>query len=121
MKELFRTYGLILMLLVSAASAWAANDCTGYNPDKHPDHYCDCKSSTQLSMLPFDVQVNDSIWFKGSSNLFLKGFTAYLYSDCDVNFDIYQSCVAKAPLYSVTIPKNQARDVSAETIKQKLE
>ena len=121
MKELFRTYGLILMLLVSAASVWAANDCTGYNPDKHPDHYCDCKGSTQLSMLPFDVQVNDSIWFKGSSNLFLKGFTAYLYSDCDVNFDIYQSCVAKAPLYSVTIPKNQARDVSAETIKQKLE
>lgn len=121
MKRFYQIYLLCIVLLASATSVLADTNCTGYKPT-HPDHYCDCKYNiSQLATLPFDVQVTDSIWFKASSNLFINGFTAYLYSDCDVNFDIYQNCISLTPLYSVTIPKNQARDVTAETINQKLE
>lgn len=121
MKRFYQIYLLCIVLLASATSVLADTNCTGYKPT-HPDHYCDCKYNiSQLATLPFDVQVTDSIWFKASSNLFINGFTAYLYSDCDVNFDIYQNCISHTPLYSVTIPKNQARDVTAETINQKLE
>lgn len=121
MKRFYQIYLLCIVLLASATSVLADTNCTGYKPT-HPDHYCDCKYNiSQLATLPFDVQVTDSIWFKASSNLFINGFTAYLYSDCDVNFDLYQNCISHTPLYSVTIPKNQARDVTAETINQKLE
>ena len=121
MKIFGKFYVLVFALIVNTICAFADTDCSGYKPT-YPDHYCECKNdASQLGYLPFDVQVNDSIWFKCSSNLFLEGFTAYLYSDCDVNFDIYQNCTSNKLLYSVVIPKNQARDVTAETIKQKLE
>ena len=76
------------MSLASMACVLADNNCFGYLPI-YPDHYCDCRAAKQLGMLPFDIQVTDSVWFKCSAGLFLNGFTAYLYSDCDVNFDIY--------------------------------
>ena len=121
MKIFGKFYVLVFALIVNTICAFADTDCSGYKPT-YPDHYCECKNdASQLGYLPFDVQVTDSIWFKCSSNLFLEGFTAYLYSDCDVNFDIYQNCTSNKLLYSVVIPKNQARDVTAETIKQKLE
>ena len=111
----------LLLFLAKTVVLSAGTDCAGYKPS-YPEHYCECKNNTKhLGKLPFDVMVTDSIWFDCSSNLFTKGFTAYLYSDCDVNFDIYQNCTSSEPLYSVVIPKNQARDVSAESIKQKLE
>ena len=109
------------MLWASIGCVVADTNCNGYNPS-YPNHYCDCENKqTRLYALPLDVMVNDSIWFKTSSSLFTNGFTAYLYSDCDVQFDIYQKCLSQEALYRVTIPKGQARDVTAESIKQKLE
>ena len=110
----------MLLFLAKTVVVSADTDCFGYLPI-YPKHYCECNNATPLSALPFDVQVTDSIWFKCSSKLFLSGFTAYLYSDCDVNFDIYQNCTSTKLLYSVVIKKNQVRDVTAESIKQKLE
>lgn len=120
-EKLYRMCFCLLMMWASIGCVVADTSCDGYDPNKHPSHYCDCRNFTHLSRLPFDVMVNDSIWFDCSSNLFTNGFTAYLYSDCDVQFDIYQNCKSTAPLYRVTIPKGQARDVTAESIKQKLE
>jgi len=120
MKKMRKILLCLLMSLASMACVLADNNCFGYLPI-YPDHYCDCRAAKQLGMLPFDIQVTDSVWFKCSASLFLNGFTAYLYSDCDVNFDIYTNCTSRSEAYSVVIPKNQARDVTAETIKQKLE
>lgn len=122
MMKFAKIFVTLHLILCGVICVFADNDCFGYIPS-FPDHYCDCQYNkvSQLSTLPLDVEVTDSVWFKSSSKLFLSGFTAYLYSDCDVNFDIYQKCTSKDLLYSVVIPKNQARDVTAETIKQKLE
>ncbi len=122
MNGLYKLMLLVLLFLVNTIAVVADTNCSGYNPSRHPIHYCDCRNDARyLARLPFDVMVTDSIWFECSSNLFTKGFTAYLYSDCDVQFDIYQNCTAQNPLYSVVIPKGQARDVTAESINQKLE
>ena len=111
----------MLLFLAKVVVVSADTDCFGYL-SIYPDHYCECKNNAnQLPALPFDVQVTDSMWFKCNSNLFFDGFTAYLYSDCDVHFDIYQNCTSSKLLYSVVIKKNQVRDVAAESIKQKLE
>ena len=121
MKSFHKKYLFLLFFLVKVVVVSADTTCPGYDPT-YLDHYCDCKNYfDEFYELPFELQVTDSVWIKSSSNVFTGGFTAYLYSDCDVQFDIYQSCTAKNPLYCVTIPKNQARDVTAESIKQKLE
>ena len=123
MKRFYKILLFLLLFLVNIATVVVADTkCSGYIPLIHPDHYCDCKNDfARLYSLPLDVMVTDSMWFKTSSGVFTSGFTAYLYSDCDVQFDIYQNCTSSKVLYSVTIPKGQARDVSAESIKNKLE
>ena len=121
MKIFYKICLFLLFFLVKVVVVSADTTCDGYDLS-YPSHYCDCENKqTRLYALPLDVMVNDSIWFKTSSTLFTNGFTAYLYSDCDVQFDIYQKCYSKEALYRVTIPKGQARDVTAESIKQKLE
>lgn len=124
-RKLYRMCFCLLMLWTSIGCVVADTNCSGYKPS-YPNHYCDCNATKYdrnkyLGSLPFDVQITDSVWFRSRSDLFLDGFTAYLYSDCDVQFDIYQNCTSHEPLYRVTIPKGQARDVTAESIKQKLE
>ena len=118
MKSFYKKYLFLLFFLVKIVVVSADTGCDGYRPT-FPDHYCDC-DNTRLKQLPFDIDVTDSVWIKSSSDSFISGFTAYLYSDCDVNFDIYMNCTSDNPFYSVVIPKNQARDVTAETIEQKL-
>ena len=122
MMKFAKIFVTLHLIVFGVLCAMADTSCSGYKP-AYPDHYCDCRYNkiSQLNTLPFDVEVTDSIWFKSPSKLFLSGFTAYLYSDCDVNFDIYQNCTSHKLLYSVVIPKNQARDVTAETINKKLE
>ena len=122
MMKFAKIFVTLHLIVFGVLCAMADTSCSGYKP-AYPDHYCDCRYNkiSQLNTLPFDVEVTDSIWFKSPPKLFLSGFTAYLYSDCDVNFDIYQNCTSHKLLYSVVIPKNQARDVTAETINKKLE
>ena len=121
MLKFVKIYVTLHLILVGVVCALANTDCSGYL-SAYPTHYCECtNNANRVGYLPFDVQVTDSVWLKSRSSVFLDGFTAYLYSDCDVNFDIYQNCTSKEPLYSVVIPKNQARDVTAESIKQKLD
>ncbi len=122
MKGLYKLILLLVVVFLNTIAVVADTNCSGYKPLIHPIHYCDCKDYLdEFYELPFELQVTDSVWFKSSSDVFIDGFTAYLYSDCDLNFDIYQSCAASTSLYSVVIPKGQARDVTAESVKQKLE
>ncbi len=119
MKKLFCLVGIALLLCIPFTPSMARTDCYGYLPF-YPNHYCECASPIRLSSLDIDMQLTDTIWFKTNSTLFFDGFTAYLYSDCDVQIDIYVSCYVGYTLYSVTVPKNQARDITADAIKQKI-
>ncbi len=114
----------ILMLLVSVDSAYARTDCSGYK-DTYPDHYCacnyDCTRIQNLSGLK-NLTFNDSIWFKTTLKTFTEaGMTAYLFSESDVQVDIYQNCRTDKKMYEFTVSKNQTRDLDHQTILDKLE
>ena len=114
----------ILMLLVSVDSAYARTDCSGYK-ETYPDHYCacnyDCTRIQNLSALK-DLHFNDSIWFKTTLKTFTEaGMTAYLFSESDVQVDIYQNCRTFNKMHQFTVSKNQTRDLDHQTILDKLE
>ena len=104
--------------------ASANTDCVGYD-ESYPDHYCECQNENiriaNISGLK-DLHFSDSIWFRTSSSTFTKaGLTAYLFSESDVQVDIYQTCKTDNKLYSFLVPKNQTRDMDHQAILDKME
>ena len=112
------------MLLVSVDSAYARTDCSGYR-DTYPDHYCACNyDHTKIQDLSGlkNLIFNDSIWFKTTLKTFTEaGMTAYLFSESDVQVDIYQNCRSFNKMEQFTVSKNQTRDLDHQTILDKLE
>lgn len=123
-----KRFVLIVFLLLACTTVsrlFARTDCSGYIPYLSPAHYCDCKEMTaknRLTELPLDITISDSTWYKTSAKIFLDGFTAYLYSESDIQLDVYWSCnFPVVLLHSAVVPKNQTRDFSSEDIRSKLE
>ena len=114
----------IPMLFVSVGNIYARTDCSGYK-ETYPDHYCacnyDCTRIQNLSGLK-NLTFNDSIWFKTTLKTFTEaGMTAYLFSESDVQVDIYQNCRTENKMYQFTVSQNQTRDLDHQTILDKLE
>ena len=114
----------IPMLFVSVGNIYARTDCSGYK-DTYPDHYCacnyDCTRIQNMSGLK-NLTFNDSIWFKTTLKTFTEaGMTAYLFSESDVQVDIYQNCRTFNKMHQFTVSKNQTRDLDHQTILDKLE
>ena len=125
MKHFLQLSLLTTLLCLAALTTYARTDCSGYK-ETYPLHYCDCYvDHTKLSKLEGinDLHFNDSIWFKTSLKTFLNdGLTLYLFSESDVQIDIYDRCTSLNALrYSVTVPKNQTRDIDKESLLQKLQ
>ena len=86
-----------------------------------PSYYCDCKFNYLDFSLPLDIEISDSTWFKASLSDLSQGLSAYLYSDCDMSFDVYIACTAQEPKYQAIFTRNQTNSINAQTIKEKLE
>ena len=86
-----------------------------------PSYYCDCKFNADAFTLPLDMQIYDSVWFDAYLSEIADGLSAYLYSDCDMSFDVYIGCTAKSPKYQAVFEKNQTNTVNSQTIKEKLD
>lgn len=125
MKRFLLLSLLTTILCGTSLTMYARTDCSGYK-SSYPDHYCSCyHDHTKLSSLSglSDLHFNDSIWFKTSLKTFLNnGLTIYLFSESDVQIEIYDRCTSMNALrYSMTVPKNQTRDVDKETLLAKLQ
>ena len=124
MKAPLRAILFLLVIFVHAIPMHANTDCDGYK-DTYPNHYCECTNEyIRLSGINGlkDLTFSDSIWFRTGSNTFTQeGMTAYLFSESDVQVDIYQSCRTTKKLYSFLVPKNQTRDMDHQDILDKLE
>lgn len=86
-----------------------------------PSYYCDCKFNYRDFTLPLDVAISDSTWFKASLRDLFQGLSAYLYSDCDMSFDVFVSCTSREPEYQAVFNRNQTNSINSQTIKEKLE
>ena len=123
LKQLLHRISILLLLSASVGHLFAATDCSGYSPD-YLDHYCDCNAAQRISDLSglSDLTFSDSIWFRTGTKTFTEaGMTAYLFSESDVQVDIYQRCESLEKLYSFLVPKNQTRDLDKQAIQDKFE
>lgn len=83
--------------------------------------YCDCKEESIEFSYPMNVEIADTMWFDASVNDLKKGLTAFIYSDCSMQIDIFAFCSSKEPSISMTIGKNQMREMDVATINKKIE
>ena len=112
----------VLLALATTLVAQIPEDCAErQQTNGWPEYYCDCKYNYQDFILPLDVQISESKWFKGNINELAQGISAYLHSDCEFSFEIYISCTAKDPRYQAVFDPNQANSIDGSTIKRKLE
>ena len=113
---------VVLLTLATTLVAQIPEDCAErQQTNGWPEYYCDCKYNYQDFILPLDVQISESKWFKGNINELAQGISAYLHSDCEFSFEIYISCTAKDPRYQAVFDPNQANSIDGSTIKRKLE
>ncbi len=125
MKTTLHSMFMAFLCLLSTAAMMAQNepaDCRETSATNGwPSYYCDCKYNTQDFILPLDMEINDSTWFEAYLSEIADGLSAYLYSDCDMSFDVYIGCTAKSPKYQAVFEKNQTNTVNSQTIKEKLD
>lgn len=116
-------YTFFLSVLLMSTSAMAQRACDIKREQRgYPMHYCACyEDRTNLPSLPIDVTITDSVWFKTTTNIFMGGMTASLYSETDVYFHIYQKCTGGAPLMDTVISSNRAFEIDSVALKKKLE
>ena len=114
---------ICLVLLSTSLLAAIPANCDSLQQAKgYPEYYCDCKYDYTNFQLPFDTVISyESIWLKGWVSDLYDGLSAYLHSDCDLNFEVYASCTAKEPRYKAIFTQNEASAIDGEAIKRKLE
>ena len=113
------------MMTSISASAAIPETCDSIAKAKgYADHYCACNYEyTRINSLNSlkNLEFSDSIWFKTSLETFTKaGMTAYLFSESDVQVNIFQQCKNEDPAYSFLVPKNQTRDLDHQAILDKM-
>lgn len=112
-----------LFIFATTLLAQPSEDCLRLQEERgFPSYYCDCKEGYTDFQLPVDTVLSyESIWFKGWVSDLYDGLSAYLHSDCDLNFEVYASCTAKEPRYQAIFSRNKANAIDGESIKRKLE
>ena len=112
-----------LFVFATTLFAQPSEACARIQEEKgYPSYYCDCKEGYTDFVLPIDTMVKgEAIWYKGWVSDLYDGLSAYLHSDCDLNFEVYTSCTAKTPKYQALFEQNKANAIDGESIKRKLE
>lgn len=111
-----------LFVFATVLLAQPSDDCLRLQEERgFPSYYCDCKEGYTNFQLPVDTVISyQPIWFKGWVSDLYDGLSAYLHSDCDLNFEVYASCTANTPKYTALFAQNKANSIDGEAIKRKL-
>ena len=67
------------------------------------------------------MYISDTVWFRARLSKISQGMSAYLHSDCDFHFAIYNVCTNPEARYTATFVQNHTTTLDASSIKQKLE
>lgn len=88
---------------------------------KAPYYFCDCKEGASTFRFPLSTQISDTVWYTASVDDVRKGLTAYWFADCSVTLEVYALCSGKTPTISMTIGKDQMREMDAASVNQKID
>ena len=87
----------------------------------YPSYYCDCKkTATPFSFGRIDT-ISDVTWYVTTITDLKKGLSAYWFADCSVQIDVFAYCSSIAPAVSMTVGRNQMRELDAAEITKKIE
>ena len=88
---------------------------------KAPYYYCDCRENSNTFAFPLVTEIKDTVWYTATVDDLKRGISAYWFSNCSVTMEVYAFCASKDPTFSMTIGKNQMRDLDVAMINQKLD
>lgn len=88
---------------------------------KAPYYFCDCYEGASTFRFPLSTQISDTVWYTASVDDVRKGLTAYWFADCSVTLEVYALCSGKTPTISMTIGKDQMREMDATSVNQKID
>ena len=88
---------------------------------KAPYYFCDCYEGGSTFRFPLSEQISDTVWYTASVDDVRKGLTAYWFADCSVTLEVYALCSSKTPTISMTIGRDQMREMDAASINQKID
>ena len=86
-----------------------------------PYYFCDCREGGSVFQFPLDEQISDTVWYTATVDEVRKGLTAYWFADCSVTIEVYALCSAKSPTISMTVGKDQMREMDAVYINKKID
>lgn len=129
MIDMKRT-GIVLMLCLSALTLCAQEtnlkrtgspECEAARIGMEaPYYYCDCHESSRTFAFPLEEEITDTVWYTATVDDLKQGISAYWFSDCSVTMEVYAMCTSKEPTISMTIGKNQMREIDVAKINQKI-
>ncbi len=111
---------LIIIALFSTAYTYAQQQCEGFLPG-FPDHYCECRTTSQVFQFPLEIEVTDTMWFSSTVNDLKQGLSAYWFANSSITFEVYAFCSSKTPTITMTVGANQMREMDVTSINKKLE
>lgn len=123
MKKILYIFALLVSVCSFAqqqAPQADPNHCNGWLPG-YPNHYCECRETSQVFSFPLEVQVTDTMWFSTTVEDMRQGLSAYWFANCSITFEVYAFCSSKTPTIVMTVGANQMREMDVATINQKLE
>lgn len=94
--------------------------CAGWFPGL-PDHYCECRTTSQAFRFPLREEISTPRWFSTTIDDMRQGLSAYWLSDDTIAFEIYAFCSSDVPTITMSVGPNQMREMSVEAINAKLE
>lgn len=86
-----------------------------------PYYFCDCRESASTFAFPLTDQIADTVWYTASVDDLRKGLTAYWFADCSVTIEVRALCSSETPTISMTVGKDQMREMDAAGINQKID
>ena len=86
-----------------------------------PYYFCDCYEGGSTFSFPLSEQISDTVWYTASVDDVRKGLTAYWFADCSVTIAVYALCSSETPTISMTIGRDQMREMDAASINKKID
>lgn len=117
---------IIFTLLLFACTLVQAYD---YDPEcesdrkrrGYPHYYCPCIKDAREFYFGMTETISDTVWFSATVPDLRKGISAYWFSDCSIQLEAYAFCHSVGPTITMTVGKDQMREMDVADINRKLD
>lgn len=125
MKKILTLIGTICLSLTAWANVQQDSDtisCDSLARFYHAQpFFCECEYNSIPFAFPIDTVISDTVWYTATVEDLKQGISAYWFADCSVTMEVYALCQSNEPTFTLTIGRNQMREMDVNTINKKIE